>query len=96
MPSAAWTFRHAVCDSPSVARSTNLAVGAAVRELREIRGVSREVLAVSAGLGTGTLARLELGKSDPPWSTLRAVAAALEMTMSDLASAIEARELPDP
>ncbi len=80
---------------PGMARSTSLAVGATVRELREARDVSREVLAVNAGLGLGTLARLELGKSDPPWSTLRAVAAALEVTMSDLASAVEARELAD-
>lgn len=75
-----------------VARSTSLAVGATVRELREARGVSREVLAVNAGLGTGTLARLELGRSDPPWSTLRAVATALQITMSELASAVETHE----
>jgi DNA-binding XRE family transcriptional regulator len=82
--------------SPRMARSTSLTLGATVRELREARGVSREVLAVEAGLGTGTLARLELGKSDPPWSTLRAVAAALEVTMSDLTAAVEAHELADP
>jgi transcriptional regulator with XRE-family HTH domain len=79
-----------------MARSTSLALGATVRELREARGVSREVLAVKAGLGLGTLGRLELGKSDPPWSTLRAVAAALELTMSGLAAAVEAREPTDP
>jgi transcriptional regulator with XRE-family HTH domain len=78
---------------PRVARSTSPAVGATVRELREARGTSREVLAVNAGLGTGTLARLELGRSDPPWSTLSAVAEALGLTMSALASAIEAREV---
>jgi transcriptional regulator with XRE-family HTH domain len=78
-----------------MARSTSLAVGATVRELREQRGLSREVLAVNAGLSLGTLARLELGKSDPPWSTLRAVAAALEVTMRDLVSAVEAHEQDD-
>lgn len=73
-------------------RSARGPLGATVRELREARGVSREVLAVDAGLSTGTLARLELGKSDPPWSTLRAVSAALDMTVSELASAVEKRE----
>jgi transcriptional regulator with XRE-family HTH domain len=73
-------------------RSVSRTLGATVRELREARGLSREVLAVDAGLSTGTLARLELGKSDPPWSTVRAVAVALELTVSELASAVETRE----
>jgi transcriptional regulator with XRE-family HTH domain len=79
-----------------MARSPSLAVGATVRELREACGVSREVLAVNAGLGVGTLARLELGRSDPSWSTLRALATALGLTMRDLASAVEAHEADRP
>jgi len=79
----------ALCDASAVPRSTSGSLGATVRELREARGVSREVLAVNAGLSVGTLARLELGKSDPPWSTLCAVAAALELTVSELALAAE-------
>jgi transcriptional regulator with XRE-family HTH domain len=73
-------------------RLVSRTLGATVRELREARGVSRKVLAVDAGLSTGTLARLELGKSDPPWSTIHAVAAALELTVSELAAAVETRE----
>ena len=86
---AAFGFPPALCDAVLMARSTDEPLGATVRALREARGVSREVLAVDAGISTGTLARLELGKSDPPWSTLRAVATALELTVSELASAIE-------
>jgi transcriptional regulator with XRE-family HTH domain len=62
-----------------------------VRQLREERGFSREVLAVAAGLTTGTLARLELGQSDPAWSTILAIADALKLTIAELAAAVEAQ-----
>ncbi|MFI5003817.1 MAG: helix-turn-helix domain-containing protein [Solirubrobacterales bacterium] len=67
-----------------------------MRQLREDRGLSREVLAVAAGLTTGTLARLELGQSDPSWSTVLAVADALEMTISELAATVEAQDSAAP
>jgi len=72
--------------------SRSQALGAALRRVREERGVSREVVAFHAGVTTGTLARLELGQSDPSWSTIRAVAAALELSLSELAAAVEAQE----
>jgi transcriptional regulator with XRE-family HTH domain len=65
------------------------ALGAVIRARREQRGLSREVLAVDAGLTTGTLARLELGQSDPGWSTICTILDSLEMSLRDLADAIE-------
>ncbi len=77
-------------------RSRNRTLGTTVRQLREERGLSREVLAVNAGLTTGTLARLELGQSDPAWSTVLAVADALELTISELAATVEAQDSAAP
>jgi transcriptional regulator with XRE-family HTH domain len=61
-----------------------------LRQLREERGLSQEALAFHAGVTTGTLARLELGQSDPSWSTIRSVTKALDITLIELATAIEA------
>lgn len=66
-------------------------LAAAVRALREQQGLTRETLAQRAGLTTGTLARLELGRSDPPWSTVQAVAAGLGLSVAELAHAAGAR-----
>lgn len=77
-------------------RSRSQALGAAVRRARERRSVSREVLAVQAGVTTGTLARLELGQSDPAWSTICAVASALGLSVAELAGAVEAQDTSRP
>jgi len=66
------------------------ALGAALRRAREDRGLSQEALAFKSGLTTGTVARLELGQSDPSWSTIRAVAKALAVSLAELAAAVEA------
>ncbi|HXB16396.1 MAG TPA: helix-turn-helix transcriptional regulator [Solirubrobacteraceae bacterium] len=74
-------------------RSTqDKALGEALRGLRDRQGLTQEALASRAGITTGTYARLELGQSDPSWSTLRAVAKALGVTLSQLARAVEAHE----
>jgi transcriptional regulator with XRE-family HTH domain len=72
--------------------SRSRALGAAVRQAREDRSLSRETLAFHAGVTTGTLARLELGQSDPAWSTICAVADALDITLTELDATIEAQE----
>jgi transcriptional regulator with XRE-family HTH domain len=70
--------------------SPRQALGSAVRRVREERNLSRETLAFHAGVTTGTLARLELGQSDPAWSTICAVAAALDLSLSEMAASVEA------
>jgi transcriptional regulator with XRE-family HTH domain len=65
------------------------ALAATVRRLREGQGITREALALEAGITTGSLARLELGYGSPSWDTLGRVAGALGMSVSDLAGVIE-------
>ncbi len=71
--------------------STDNALGVVLRQLREERGESQEVVAFHAGITAGTLARLELGQSDPSWTTICAVAQALGVSLRDLATAVEAQ-----
>jgi transcriptional regulator with XRE-family HTH domain len=61
------------------------ALGAAVKQLREQRGATQEGLAYEAGITTGTLSQLERGISNPSWGTLKAITAALGVSMVELA-----------
>jgi DNA-binding XRE family transcriptional regulator len=61
------------------------ALGPVLRAVREERGKTREWLAVDAGLAVGTLARIELDRSDPGWKTITAIVDALGLTLADLA-----------
>ncbi|MGA2164346.1 MAG: helix-turn-helix transcriptional regulator [Solirubrobacteraceae bacterium] len=65
------------------------ALGAAVRRLREDRGLSMEALAYRAGITLNTITRLELAQSEPGWMTVRKVADALGVSLAELAAAIE-------
>lgn len=67
-------------------------LGVVLRHAREERKMSQEALAFHAGVTTGTLARLELGQSDPSWSTIRAVIDALGLSLIDVAKTVEAHE----
>jgi DNA-binding XRE family transcriptional regulator len=73
-------------------RPRDPALGAAVRQLRNDRGMTQEALAHAAGLAFGTIARLEQAKSAPDWATVRAIATALGVTMSQLGAAIDSAE----
>ncbi len=70
----------------------DLALAAALRRLREDRGMAQEALAFRSGVSTGALARIELGQSSPAWVTVRAVASALGVSLRDLTTAIEEAE----
>lgn len=61
------------------------ALGTAVRELRENRGLTQERLAQDAGVTTGTVSLLERGQSNPAWGTVKALADGLGVTMAELA-----------
>lgn len=60
------------------------ALGAAIRAAREDAGITQEAAAHEAGVTVGTWSQLERGKSDPRFSTLVAVAAALGIKTSEL------------
>lgn len=58
--------------------------GADVRRLRKARGLSLEQLAEKAGLSTNYIATLETKPRDPSLSTLRRIARALQVPISEL------------
>jgi transcriptional regulator with XRE-family HTH domain len=66
------------------------ALGAAIRQAREDAGLSQAQLAVHADLAVGTLTRLEAGSTDPSWSSVRAIAEALKLSMVQLGRMVEA------
>jgi transcriptional regulator with XRE-family HTH domain len=66
------------------------ALAAALRRLREDRGMAQEALAFRSGISTGAIARIELEQSSPAWVTVRAIADALGVTLAELAAAVEA------
>jgi transcriptional regulator with XRE-family HTH domain len=51
--------------------------------------MAQEALAFSAGVSTGAIARIELGQASPSWVTVRAIARALDVSMTELAAAVE-------
>lgn len=61
------------------------ALGEAVRQLREKRGITQEGLAQDAGITTGTVSLIERGRSNPAWGTVRAIAQALGVSAAELA-----------
>jgi transcriptional regulator with XRE-family HTH domain len=60
------------------------------RQLREKAGLTQYRLAKVTGVEQTTISQLELGKvRDPRWSTISALAAALDATPGTVAKAIE-------
>jgi transcriptional regulator with XRE-family HTH domain len=68
------------------------ALGQAIRELRQKRGDTLKSLAPKAGVTWGTLGVIERGEANPTWGTVRAIAAALGVSVSTLAKAAERLE----
>lgn len=69
--------------------STDLALAALLKRLREERGITQEQLAFDAGLTASALSRIERGLNNPGWMTVRRLAAALDVTLVGLAAAVE-------
>lgn len=68
------------------------ALGQAIRELRAKRGISQEDLAHEAGVTTGTMSTIERGLSNPTWGTVKGIAAALDVSLAELAKRAEKLE----
>jgi transcriptional regulator with XRE-family HTH domain len=60
------------------------ALGKAIRQLRNERGLTQEALAQEAGVTVGHLSMIERGHSNPTWATVKAVSSALDISMADL------------
>jgi transcriptional regulator with XRE-family HTH domain len=65
------------------------ALAAVLRRLRVERGATQEALAHGSGITTGSLARIELGQASPAWTTVRQIAAALDVSLVEIAAAVE-------
>lgn len=65
------------------------ALGKAIRQLRDKRGMTQEALAHAAGVTVGHLSMIERGHSNPTWATVKAVAAALDVSMTELSKRTE-------
>jgi transcriptional regulator with XRE-family HTH domain len=57
--------------------------------MREERDESQEKLAHRSGISSGSLARIELGRASPAWTTVRQIARALNVSMRELGAAVE-------
>ena len=68
---------------------TNEALGHAVRELRNARGLSQEELAHRSGLHPTYISGIERGLRNPTWRSLGRMCEALEVRMSELAALAE-------
>jgi transcriptional regulator with XRE-family HTH domain len=65
-----------------------VALGQAIRQARTARGLSQEEVAHSADLHPTWLSHIEGGRN-PAWGTVRRIAAALGVEVSELASLAE-------
>jgi DNA-binding XRE family transcriptional regulator len=61
------------------------ALGRAIRQLREKRGATQEAVAHDAEITTATLGVIERGLSNPTWATVKSIAAALGVSMVEVA-----------
>lgn len=61
------------------------ALGTAIRELRHKRGASLKALAPTAGITLNMLSLIERGEANPTWETIKGIAAALDVSMGELA-----------
>ena len=69
--------------SPSPHGQTGL--GKAIRHLREERGMTQEGLAHEAGSTAATIGAIERGLTNPSWGTVEAIAAALNVSVVEVA-----------
>lgn len=60
-----------------------------LRQIREGKGVSLRALARLSGVGLATLSRLEAGQFDPRLNTLRKLASALGVTVTELIGEVQ-------
>ena len=63
--------------------------GTVIRQLRNARGMSQELLSGLAGIARSHLSMIETGSKQPNFETLWRIAGALEMRPSELVAAME-------
>ena len=58
--------------------------GEKLKQVREMKGYSRDELAEKTGINTSTIYRIEIGKTKPHGITLRTLAKALGVKLEEL------------
>lgn len=69
------------------------ALGEAIREVRQERGLSQEAVALDADMEPSWLSHIERGRRNPSWSTVQRIAAAIGIQVSGLA--LRAEQIED-
>lgn len=67
-------------------------LGRAIKQLREERGLSQEALGHAAGIHPTWISHLESGRNNPAWGSVKRIAQALGVTVSELAALAEELE----
>jgi DNA-binding XRE family transcriptional regulator len=80
------------CRSMRHSERPQAALGKAIRALRDERELTQETLAERTGLSGQTLLGIETGAANPTWATVRDIAVALGVSISDLAKLAETYE----
>ena len=65
------------------------ALGRAIRQLRDERGLRQKDLAHTADMNVTAISHIERGRANPAWGTVRRIAAALDVSVSEVASRAE-------
>jgi transcriptional regulator with XRE-family HTH domain len=61
------------------------ALGRAIRQLRDARGLTQRELADAADVNVTAISHIERGRTNPAWGTVRRIAGALDVPVSTVA-----------
>jgi transcriptional regulator with XRE-family HTH domain len=75
-----------------VREQPDLVLAALIKRLREERKVTQEQLAFEAGITASALSRIERGLNSPGWITIKQIVKALDVSLVQLASDLEAAD----
>lgn len=67
-------------------------LAATFRGFREEKGLTQEDVAYAAGMTVSSYAEIDRGASNPAWTTIRRIADALDVSLVELAEAVEGTE----
>jgi transcriptional regulator with XRE-family HTH domain len=71
------------------------ALGQAIKKRREGCGLSQEELGLAAGIHPTWISHIESGRNNPAWASVKRIAAALDLKVSELAALAEEWEATD-
>ncbi len=67
-------------------------LGRAIKQRREEQGLSQEALGLAAEIHPTWISHIESGRNNPAWGSVKRIAAALDLPVSELAQRAEALE----